>query len=730
MATTSHGLSVYVNSCVKNPHLSKTRASATFPKGNLKQTRFADTDPGPYFDVREEYEEKDLNGLDISAPVRASLDDLETQLTTLKDEHFYLKLQELKESNRKTLEECARLYQEKYEGKGGQIGERAAKDLVENMFAARLAARSGHVEEERVANDEMTSGYGHSKGMGLSSKPPPVPSSRRESPLSKTSPARSMAIHIAHSQSVKPRPSSAPMHSNQYVRRSYSLDDDDWRRAMQGSSDFSDDDDVQSEGPLDPKAEAAIHRIRDMWQGFRIDDYSPSDQRASSSTLAGKQRKADLADGWRHRITIPKPFQMTVRDSSKMKNKTKAQLELERMRLEQQRSEEEECQKKFQAQPAPAHIYLPLYDEIQEKNEARRRFVKQHCTELLKSQEKPFNFVKREEEKKQQRMRSTTIAERLAQSVQKSKKKEKFVAKPIPKSIYSDIPKDKLLEEEEYRKIRIKLRSRELLREASLPPNMEAHQKLREQKEREKLLKSKQKTRSKRRPKSAHCVPDYDHMYREFQKEMARRKHTKESTVVEPFSFETKSLRSGHDQVLRDMERDDKLMKDTARGTPRLTLGVLSSSMDSIPMRTTASTELRTGYFRSLRERELRQREEEREEERRRRVRESKLRKYITERGGEVPVADSVVKSKIKQRRAAEIARLEQYEKDLEDMRSRVEKRPLLFEKETQSNAGKAAEKKFQTTLKTAGIDEEFIRTRSSGAHSDDNYEDDYEKEN
>ncbi|XP_076442070.1 protein FAM161B-like [Babylonia areolata] len=729
MATTSHGLSVYINSCVKNPHNSKSRTSATFPKGNLKSARFAVTDPGPVCDVSEEFEEKDLNGLESSLPVRASYEDVEAQLKTLTEEQFYLKLQELKQSNRKTLDECAKLYQEKYGSGGKDMGDLAAREMVENMFAARLAARSGLVEERTTTmpqNVEMTNGYFHDRGTTLSSKPPPAPVSKRESSLSKTLPSRSSAV-------FKPRPSSAPMHSNPYVRRSYSLDDDDWKKVMQASSDFSDDE-VQSEGPLEPKAEAAVNRIRDMWRGFTIDDYGPSDRHRSSSSLASKKQKekADLADGWRHRITIPKPFVMTMRESTKEKKKTKAQQELEEQRLEKQRLEEEECQKKFKAQPAPAHIYLPLYDEIQEKNEARRRFVKQHCKELLKSQEKPFNFVKREGEKKQQRVRSATVAERIAQSVQKAKK-EKFVARPIPKSVYSSTPRDRLQEDEEYRKIRIKMRARELLREASLPPNMEAHQKLKEQKEQEKLQKTKQKARSKRRPKSAHQVPDYDYMYREFQKELARRKQTKEATMVEPFSFETGRIHSSREQVLRDMERDDKLMKDTARGTPHLSLGVLSSSMDSIPLRSSTSAELRTGYFRTLRERERRRQEEEQEEERRRRVREAKLRRYIMERGGETPRLEDSLKERLRRHREAEIARLEQYEKDLEEMRNRIEKRPLLFEKETQISAGKAAEKKFQTTLKTAGIDEEFIRTRSSAApsaHSDDNYEDDYEDEN
>ena len=75
----------------------------------------------------------------------------------------------------------------------------------------------------------------------------------------------------------------------------------------------------------------------------------------------------------------------------------------------------------------------------QEKNEARRRYVKSYCQEMLKSQEKPFNFSKREEEKKFQRAKSATCAERIAKSAEKAKKEQKFVARPVPDFVKGDL---------------------------------------------------------------------------------------------------------------------------------------------------------------------------------------------------------------------------------------------------------------------------------------------------
>nr|KAG5703479.1 hypothetical protein BaRGS_020113 [Batillaria attramentaria] len=437
-------------------------------------------------------------------------------------------------------------------------------------------------------------------------------------------------------------------------------------------------------------------------------------------------------DKWRHRITIPKPFEMMMREEMKEKKKTKAQIELEEERRAKEREEEAECQKKFHAQPAPAHIYLPLYDEIMEKNEARRRFVQENSKELLLSKVKPFNFEKRELEKKGQLKHTVTVAERIARNKAKLQKAEQqFKAKPVPEFVRTTDVNEKHLAEEEFRKIRIRMRARELMQTASLPPNMAMQQKLKEQIEKEKILAAKKRARSgnaKRRTRSSREVPDYDFLYREFQKELTRRKQTREGTVMEPFALETGKLRSSREKVMRDMEKDAQTLRENRwpfqNPTPRSCLQRtgLASSLDSIPFKSTSTHDRRKEFLKSQMAREQHAAEMRKEEERRREMRQSQLRKYINDHSTE-PSPRDYIKDRLKQHKAAEKSRQEQYEKDKEEMWSRVQKRPLLFEQETQTSAGKAAEKKFQTTLKNAGVDEEYVQTQSSRAtrpYSDD----------
>ena len=114
---------------------------------------------------------------------------------------------------------------------------------------------------------------------------------------------------------------------------------------------------------------------------------------------------------------------------------------------------------------------MPLYDEIMEQKEARRREMREVCMELKKSMEKPFKFVNREEEKKKQ-YRSTASSRAIAE-MNKGKKKS-FKAKPFPAHLFNNTTEDRMLEEEEYRKIRVQMRAEELLRKSQLPPNMAA----------------------------------------------------------------------------------------------------------------------------------------------------------------------------------------------------------------------------------------------------------------
>ena len=83
---------------------------------------------------------------------------------------------------------------------------------------------------------------------------------------------------------------------------------------------------------------------------------------------------------------------MTLRESSKGTSQSKTQIIFEEEREKKTKQEQEECQKKFKAKPVPAHIYIPKYRDIMEAQETRRRYIRKHCADLVKSIEQPFNF--------------------------------------------------------------------------------------------------------------------------------------------------------------------------------------------------------------------------------------------------------------------------------------------------------------------------------------------------
>lgn len=131
---------------------------------------------------------------------------------------------------------------------------------------------------------------------------------------------------------------------------------------------------------------------------------------------------------------------MTLREAHKKSHLVKscASLELEKQRDKRQSQEEAECQKQFRAQPVPAHVYLPLYQEIIEQNEIRREVATQRRKELLLSTQQPFSFLEKEEKKKEA-IRQKVLAALAPVENSKPKGSKKF-----PKSIYNPVLGDKL----------------------------------------------------------------------------------------------------------------------------------------------------------------------------------------------------------------------------------------------------------------------------------------------
>ncbi|XP_064002164.1 protein FAM161A isoform X2 [Pogoniulus pusillus] len=400
----------------------------------------------------------------------------------------------------------------------------------------------------------------------------------------------------------------------------------------------------------------AKERIEKMWDGFSVEDYiSRIKHSLPSSPVVRMVRKKQKA--WSPKITVPKPFQMTIREAKKKEQniKSKSQIEMENNLLKKQLEEQAECQKKFRANPVPAAVFLPLYHEIVQRNEERRRSVKERSKINLLASQKPFKFIEREKQRNE-------IRKMQLKDLSAPEKKKLFQAKPVPKYVYSPALKDKLKEKELYREIRIRMRAEELLRNSSLPSSRLALPNA-SKKKKHKCIDPKE---TEHKPKTKSSVPDFDLLHQKFQERLLQQKQVKHLTVCEPFNLRTPYIPSNRGKILKDIQEDEEKLKETRwpYASPRCRPQMRHSS--------TNSHLSGFGDFKS-------------------------------------PRSTECTRRRLQAIRNYEKQRMQEYLQELQEMEERVKQRPLLFERVTQKNARIAAEKHYSNRLRALGICPEFV---------------------
>ncbi|XP_009639833.1 protein FAM161A isoform X1 [Egretta garzetta] len=457
----------------------------------------------------------------------------------------------------------------------------------------------------------------------------------------------------------------------------------------------------------------AKERIEKMWDGFSVEDYISRTKHSLPSSPAFRViRKKQKA--WSPKVTVPKPFQMTIREARKKEQnvKSKSQIEMENNLLRKQLEEEAECQKKFRANPVPAAIFLPLYHEIMQRNEERRRSVRERSQRKLLASQKPFKFIEREKQRNEIRkmqLRDLSTPE---------KKTKLFKAKPVPKCIYSPAVNDKLKEEELYREIRIRMRAEELLRNSSLP-NSRLALKATNKKKKHKCIEPKE---TEHKPRIKSNVPDFELLHQKFQKRLLQQKKVKHLTVCEPFDLRTPCIPSNKGKILKDIQEDEEKLKETRwpyasprRKPPMRHASVnlhLSGFGESKSPKITESTRRRLQAIRNSLEEKRKLEEQQKRNRTKQKQRTKKLQKIVTTRAEANDPHQSlaqVSKSKLKTFRNYEKQRMQEYLQELQEIEERVNQRPLLFERVTQKNARIAAEKHYSNRLRALGICPEFI---------------------
>ncbi|XP_058423300.1 protein FAM161B isoform X2 [Diceros bicornis minor] len=407
----------------------------------------------------------------------------------------------------------------------------------------------------------------------------------------------------------------------------------------------------------------------------------PSDSRSPS------QHKN--ISSWASSITVPQPFRMTLREARKKAQwlASPASFEHERQQAQRQGQEEAECHRQFRAQPVPAHVYLPLYQEIMERNEARRRAGIQKRKELLLSSLKPFSFLVKEQQRKE------TTQQRELAATAKAKVPKQKATRRIPKSILEPALGDKLQEAELFRKICIQMRALDMLQKASSPiafssSRAEPQPRIATRTWEEKL--GFLQTDFGFQPRVNPAVPDYEGLYKAFQRRAAKRRDTREDSVEPPV---------------------------TPLARSRSLSALASLSANTLPVHITDATRKRESAVRSSLEKKDKADESTQWLEMHKKKCQA-MSKSVTLRAKAMDPHKSleeVFKAKLKENRNNDRKRAKEYKKELEEMKKRIQTRPYLFEQVTKDLARKEAEQRYRDTLKQAGLDEDFVRNKGQG---------------
>ncbi|XP_042547204.1 protein FAM161A isoform X3 [Dipodomys spectabilis] len=289
--------------------------------------------------------------------------------------------------------------------------------------------------------------------------------------------------------------------------------------------------------------------INNMWRDFCVEDYIKCDDSDFPAVEKTKKKPKE----WVPKVTVPVPFQMTIREQKKKEEAKKAMSDIEMMRKLIKTQADSERRKKFRANPLPSYIFFPRYQDMVKQNEERRMMMKEKNKEALLALQKPFKFIAREEQKRAAR-------EKQLRDLLKSKKKtSRFKARPIPRSTYgfSSPISDKLKEEDLYRSLRAQLRAQEFLEALSALPSGTTYRHYRKPRNPERSGKLRSKAKGRGQVPDTHDPPL---KYKEF----SELRFPTRSTVYKQFDLQTSSSDSAkRDKVWADIRADEENLRET-----------------------------------------------------------------------------------------------------------------------------------------------------------------------
>lgn len=224
-------------------------------------------------------------------------------------------------------------------------------------------------------------------------------------------------------------------------------------------------------------------------------------------------------------------------------------------------------------------------------------------------------------------------------------------------------------------------------------------------------------------PRVNPAVPDYEALYKAFQRRAAKRRNTREVTRNKPFLLRTTSLRSTQrpcEAAAAGEKRDSPQSPATPRPRSHSLSGLASLSANTLPVHITDATRKRESAVRSSLEKRDKADESTQWLEMHKKKCQA-MSKSVTLRAKAMDPHKSleeVFKAKLKENRNNDRKRAKEYKKELEEMKKRLQTRPYLFEQVTKDLARKGAEQRYHDTLKQAGLDEDFVRNKGQGTRA------------
>jgi hypothetical protein len=404
---------------------------------------------------------------------------------------------------------------------------------------------------------------------------------------------------------------------------------------------------------------------------------------------------------WKPKITIPTPFEFDARESSKPKSIAQKRLE-EDLALKKALDEAHE-RMQFKANPVPPNTLVPRFQQIQRDNERRRQEVKTKSVEITKQREKPFSFYARDVAKKMEKMRAASPLPQF----------EQFKANPIPTDL-SEPVMDMLRRQDAERKQRVLRRAQDTLMKSALPPRMEMWEKT-EGVKKKALLEEREKmaflTEEHTFKPNIHTdVPDFQKLQQQFEAQLQKRKGAHQPVQAVGFNFRVDSMDSS-EKIREDINKDEETLPEMRWPYISKRVAPEKSQIDSTAPPThapksTLTQELRNQVVRkSLEERRIQEENVlrlEKERGSRQRAMKAKIQPKLTSNKAEMNRVAKENREKFVQDAKA---RVRQYHKDMDDMKSRVQSRPFLFEQSLKEKAKQRARAKFERILEEAGVD-------------------------